>query len=85
MLNLILNNIDIWKLDKRISKLLYIIFNFGYWKNNIKVGDSVKCLGIGYPHWRNQAFIVKVVYPEGYIGLNNQIKVNKKDFKIYGK
>jgi hypothetical protein len=83
MLNLILNNINIWKVDKRISKLLYIIFNFGYWNNNIKVGDRVKCLGIGYPHWRNQAFLVKVVYSNGFIGLDNKIKVNKKDFKKF--
>lgn len=81
MLNLILNNIDIWKLNKKISKILYIVFNFGYWNNNIKVGDTVKCLGIGYPHWINQAFIVKAVFPDRYILLHNEIKVNKKDFK----
>lgn len=81
MLKLILNNINVWNLNKNIAKLLYFIFNFGYWKNDIEKGDTVKCLGIGYPHWRNQAFIIKSVFNNGDLILHNNIKVNKKDFK----
>lgn len=30
MLNLILNNINVWNLNKNIAKFLYFIFNFVY-------------------------------------------------------
>jgi len=47
----------------------------------IKKGDNVKCYGIGYSHWKDREFECTAVFNDGRIGINNTIKVSKKDFK----
>jgi len=46
----------------------------------IRKGDTVRCKGIGYPHWKGQSFMVTLVFPDNTIGIRNCIRVASKDF-----
>jgi hypothetical protein len=47
---------------------------------NIKKGDRIKCIGNGYPHWKVLEFNCTEIFKDGSIGIENSLKVDKKDF-----
>ncbi len=49
--------------------------------NLIGKGDMIRCLGIGYPHWKDEEFECEVVFPDNTIGLDNKIRVASSDFE----
>jgi hypothetical protein len=62
-------------------KLLVQFYSLIYSKK-IKKGNLIKCLGIGYPHWKNEVFIVTADFKDGTIGILNCIRVSEKDFRV---
>lgn len=52
----------------------------------MKVGDKVRCLGIGYPHMRNKVFTVTVLFNDnktfGVMIGKCGIRLYKEDFEV---
>lgn len=52
----------------------------------MKVGDKVRCLGIGYPHMRNKVFTVTVLFDDnktfGVMIGKCGIRLFKEDFEV---
>jgi hypothetical protein len=49
--------------------------------NDIQVGDTVVCIGMGYPHWEGEIFKCDVIFNDNTIGLDNKIRVFSDDFR----
>lgn len=49
-------------------------------KRKIRKGDLIKCLGIGYPHWKDQEFYCDLSFNDGTIGIMKAVRVSEKDF-----
>lgn len=76
--------INTWKLRKWQVKFLYSVLGFLY-QTKIQKGDTIKCFGIGYPHWKGETFECTLVFPNETIGIMNSIRVATKDFRVIKK
>lgn len=48
----------------------------------MKVGDKVRCIGIGYPQWKGEIFEITAVFDDGRIGIRGCIRVGAEDFEL---
>lgn len=48
----------------------------------MKKGDIIKCLGYGYPHWKDEVFECTMVFNDDTIGIKNAVRVSKSDFVV---
>ena len=74
--------INTWTLKKWQSNLLYTLLGLVY-PRKIKQGDTIRCYGIGYPHWKGEIFKCNIVFNDGTIGIRNSVRVSAKDFRIF--
>jgi len=76
-----LKYINSWTLKKWQANFLYFILSVLYPKK-IQKGDTIKCHGIGYPHWKGETFICDVVFDNDTIGIKKAVRVSSKDFRV---
>jgi hypothetical protein len=47
----------------------------------IRKGDTVRCIGKSYPHWKGMEFECTMKFPNDTIGLMKAVRVDSRDFR----
>jgi len=77
----ILKHINTWKLKKWQSRFLYFIIRTFFKGGKIQKGDTIRCWGIGYPHWKGETFECTMIFENNTIGIKSAVRVGVIDFK----
>ena len=77
---LIIKNINTWKLKKSKALFLYKLIKLLTKDQKIQKYDTIKCWGIGYPHWKGKTFECTLIFKDDTIGVDGKIRVSRNDF-----